>query len=72
VAYIERCPADDIRSDLRKAARYNILGIHTCNPPVLEAHVALYRAAAFGEGPLSRSMREMIAVAVSAINECHY
>ena len=50
----------------------NILRIHGTNPPVLRAHLALYRTIMHGESPLSRKQREMLAVVVSAINGCHY
>lgn len=52
----------------------NVLRIHSLRPATLDGHLKLYRAAMFpppGEG-LSRREREVIAVAVSAYNECHY
>jgi len=58
----------------RQKAGYiaNILRIHGLNPPSLEAHFAYYRTIVLGPSPLSRAHREMIAVVVSSINECHY
>lgn len=50
----------------------NILRIHGLNPPSLEAHFAYYRTVVLGPSPLSRAQREMIAVVVSSLNECHY
>ena len=50
----------------------NILKIHSLAPELLRAHVAIYQAAMHGPGELSRAQREMIAVAVSAANGCHY
>ena len=50
----------------------HILASHSANQPVLRGHLALYRAIMFGESPLSRSEREAVAVAVSAVNNCHY
>ncbi len=50
----------------------NILRIHSLSPPTMHAHVALYRELMFGPCELSRPEREMIAVAVSATNSCHY
>jgi uncharacterized peroxidase-related enzyme len=50
----------------------NILRIHGANPPSLLAHVQLYQTLMRGASPLSKAQREMIAVVVSAINECHY
>jgi alkylhydroperoxidase family enzyme len=39
---------------------------------VLRGHLQLYRAVMFGASGLSRTEREAIAVAVSAVNDCHY
>jgi uncharacterized peroxidase-related enzyme len=50
----------------------NILKIHSLAPNVLKAHLSLYQAAMHAPGDLSRAHREMIAVAVSAANSCHY
>ena len=50
----------------------NILKIHSLNPESLTAHVQLYKTIMFGKSPIRRTDREMIAVVVSAINQCHY
>ena len=50
----------------------NILRIHGPNPPSLEGHYRLCETLMRGLSGLSTSRREMIAVVVSAINECHY
>ena len=50
----------------------NILRIHGLNPPSLQAHADLYLTLMRGRSDLTRAQREMIAVVVSAINECHY
>ena len=50
----------------------NILQIHSLDPASLRAHYALYRNAMTGTPSLPRVEREMIAVVVSGINECHY
>ena len=51
---------------------YNILKIHSLHPESLAAHVKLYKTLMYGKSPLRRTDREMIAVVVSAINQCHY
>jgi hypothetical protein len=38
----------------------------------MSAHLALYRELMFGQSELSRIDREVIAVAVSSLNDCHY
>ena len=50
----------------------NILRIHSLNPPSMEHHYRLYRHLMTGRSPLSRVQREMIAVVVSAENDCFY
>ena len=49
-----------------------ILKVQSLSPASLEAHYAFYRSIMFGSGPLTRTQRELIAVAVSAANNCHY
>lgn len=52
---------------------WNVVGLQSLHPPVLEASIELYRRLMLApEGPLSRARREMIAVAVSGVNDCHY
>lgn len=51
----------------------NIMKIHSINPPSLRAHYELYKTVMHRKtSELTRVQREMIAVAVSAINKCHY
>ena len=50
----------------------NILKAHSVHPAVLSAHLALYRELMFGTSELSRADRELVAVAVSSTNGCHY
>ena len=50
----------------------HILRIHGVHPRCLEDHYDLYVTTMKRASPLSRTRREMIAVVVSALNECHY
>lgn len=50
----------------------HVLGVQARDPDLLRAHLALYRHVQFGPGSLSRAERELVAVAVSAVNECFY
>lgn len=50
----------------------NILKAESLAPRVLAAHFQLYRELMFGQNPLGRPQRELIAVAVSQTNACHY
>ena len=50
----------------------NILQIHSLDPDGLRAHMALYTSAMAGTEGLPKADREMIAVVVSVLNDCHY
>ncbi len=50
----------------------NIMKIHSLNPRSMETHLALYVNLMFGRSNLTREERELIATAVSAINNCDY
>ncbi len=52
---------------------FNVLRIQSLRPEVLRAGIALYKELMHSpRSPLSRAQREMIAVAVSRANGCHY
>ena len=64
---------DQYRMAVRRAGKvWNILRIMSPNPEVLSASMALYSQVMHGPSPLSRGQREMLAVTVSKVNECHY
>lgn len=50
----------------------HILKIHSLNPKSLDLHYAYYSHLMRGKSGLSRAEREMIAVAVSRVNDCFY
>lgn len=50
----------------------NIMKIHSLNPPSLSGHSSLYETLMRGQSDLTLVQREMIAVVVSALNQCHY
>jgi alkylhydroperoxidase family enzyme len=50
----------------------NILRIHSLNPRSMAGHYEYYAHIMRGPSPLTRPQREMIAVVVSAANQCHY
>lgn len=72
MAHIKYLPQDQVPPEHRVPSAANILRVHRVNSLVLRQHHELYRALMFARGPLSRVQREMIAVAVSAHNHCHY
>lgn len=55
--------------------RGKLAAVHTIqslNPDSIIAHIELYMTIMFSQSPLSRAQREMIAVVVSAANDCEY
>ncbi len=50
----------------------NILAIHSLHPDGLAAHLGLYRAVMAGTATLRKVERELIAMVVSQLNQCHY
>lgn len=82
MAHIPYVPYDEAEGLLAELyARYgmsrrgwvdNIIRIHSLNPRSMRDHVDLYAHLMRGPSPLSRVQREMIAVTVSAENDCFY
>lgn len=82
MAWIERVPDDEWSGVLeplrdrvidRDAQRIdNIMSVHSLNPNGLAAHDAIYRSAMAGTKTLRKVERELIALVVSDINDCHY
>ena len=50
----------------------NIMKIHSLNVNTLKGHYDLYLSAMKSTKDLSYKQREMIAVVVSNVNQCHY
>ncbi len=50
----------------------HILGIHSLSPKTMLTHLDLYKQIMFARSELSRPDRELVAVAVSSVNHCHY
>ncbi len=63
---------DYVRSVAASGRVANVLQVQSLHPRALELQYRYYRELMFGPSPLSRAQREMIAVAVSATNGCHY
>jgi uncharacterized peroxidase-related enzyme len=64
----------EIYNDLTKS-RGKLATVHkiqSLNPESITAHMDLYMQVMFGKSPLKRAQREMMAVVVSASNQCEY
>ena len=81
MAFIITIPEDEaggLLAQIYEAARkragrvYHILRIQSNNAGSLRAMIDLYTATMKGESPLTRAQREMLAVVVSRVNDCHY
>ena len=70
--------AEGLLDQIYSAARrrvgrvFNILKVQSTNPRVLQSSMGLYGSTMYGQSPLTRAQREMLALVVSAANECHY
>lgn len=78
IKIIDEDGADGLLARIYNGARqragkvFNILKVQSTNPPALQSSISLYTAIMHGESPLSRGQREMLAVVVSRVNNCHY
>ena len=50
----------------------NIMQIHSLDPAAMQSHLGVYNAAMSGTKTLRKVERELIALIVSDINDCHY
>ena len=72
MAHIGYVSDDQIPPEDRVPDQDNILRIHGVHPRTMRQHYDLYLELMRRPGAIGRIDREMIAVAVSAANECHY
>ncbi len=72
MAFISYLSPDQLAPSERVADRDHIIQIHAIHPAVMRGHFDLYRTVMHGPGPLSRREREMLAIRVSGLNQCHY
>lgn len=81
MAYIEIIEPEDagelLAQEYSKARKragrvFNILKIQSQSPQSLVSSVRQYLTIMYGDSPLSRTQREMLAVVVSNANGCHY
>lgn len=61
---------DSLKQNRGKLAQVH--KIQSLNPESITAHMDLYMTVMFGQSPIKRAQREMIAVVVSAANNCEY
>jgi alkylhydroperoxidase family enzyme len=82
VAWIESVPEERADEELARLYEHvrdpitggvdHIMRVHSLHPAGLSAHFELYRTVMRGTPGLPRADREMIAVVVSRLNDCHY
>jgi alkylhydroperoxidase family enzyme len=72
MALIRYVPESEIAAAERVPDPDHIIQIHSVHPAVMRHHWQLYRALMHGPGPLSRKQRELLAVRISALNNCRY
>lgn len=73
-AQAREAPLDDLYRRHRRPDGLvdHILTVSSLNPGTLERHLSLYEHLMRGPSGLTPAERELIAVAVSVTNDCHY
>jgi alkylhydroperoxidase family enzyme len=65
--------AREFEKAMRRAGRvWGIVAIQSHNGEALRESMRMYATVMFGDSPLSRAQREMIAVVTSKVNACVY
>ncbi len=72
MAYIPYVKLDQLPEEFRLKDEDNIIRVQRVHPRAMRDHYQMYVTLMRRPGPLARSRREMIAVLVSALNECRY
>ena len=81
MTWIQTIASDEATGRLRKiydaaverAGRvFGIVRAMSLSPAVLDSSMTLYQRVMFARGGLERRQREMLAVVVSQVNDCHY
>ncbi|MDH3500805.1 MAG: hypothetical protein OEM97_11825 [Acidimicrobiia bacterium] len=82
MAWIETVPEDTAAGELQdlydrsrdpeNGRVDHIMAIHSLHPGGLRTHYELYREVMTGTPTLRKVEREMVALVVSTLNECHY
>ncbi len=81
MAHVEKVPPEQAEGALareyeaaqRRAGRiWEIVAVQSQNGESLRQSMRMYGQVMFGDSPLSRAQREMIAVVTSQANDCHY
>lgn len=58
---------------IRRAGRiWHIVSVMSQNGQLMRDSMRMYGTLMFGDSPLTRAQREMIAVVTSQVNECYY
>lgn len=79
--WIEQVPFDEatgllkeeLEAAVERAGRvWHIVHAMSISPEALRDSIAFYKTLMFGESPLSRVQRELLATVTSAELECHY
>lgn len=81
MAYIDVINYENATGELKTiydhliSTRGKLADVHTIqslNPATILSHMNLYKDIMFGQSPLKRYQREMMAVVVSSVNQCEY
>jgi alkylhydroperoxidase family enzyme len=63
----------ELDAAVRRAGRvWHIVHVMSLNPEAMRDSIRFYRTIMFGESPLTRVQRELLATVTSAELDCHY
>lgn len=63
----------ELDSAVRRAGRvWHIVHVMSLNPEAMRDSIRFYRTIMFGQSPLTRIQRELLATVTSAELDCHY
>jgi alkylhydroperoxidase family enzyme len=65
--------AEEYEAAVERAGKvFNVVKSMSLSPGAMRASMRLYREVMYGESELTREQRELLAVVVSAANDCYY
>lgn len=81
MSWIRQIPRDEatgllkreLDAAIRRAGRvWHIVQVMSLNPEAMRDSIRFYATIMFGDSPLTRAQRELLATATSAELDCHY
>ena len=72
MAFIDYLPEGSVPERFRVPDQDNIIQVHSVHPSIMKLHYELYVELMHRKSDWSRVQRELVALVVSSLNQCHY